>query len=70
MKFDFAKLEALRLMSKKILEDHATSLEHYEFSGGYGHVNNRKRSVSSTATCVMSLVSRDLWPQPKAVTNV
>jgi hypothetical protein len=69
MKFDFAKLEALRLLSKKILEDHATSLKHYEFDGGYGHVNNKKRSISSTGTCVLSLVSRDLWQQDKAVTK-
>jgi hypothetical protein len=69
MRFDFAKLEALRLLSKKILRDHASSLKHYEFDGGYGHLNNKKRSISSTATCVLSLVSRDLWRQDEATTK-
>jgi len=69
-KFEFAKLEALRLLSKKILNDHAPSLGYFEFeNGGYGHIDNRKCSVSSTATCVMSLTERGLWKHQGAKTK-
>jgi len=59
---DFAKLEALRLLSRKLLADHESSLNYYAFEGGgFGHVNNTKCSVSSTATCVLSLTARSIW---------
>lgn len=70
MKFDFAKLEALRLLSKKILSEHASSLSYFEFeNGGYGHVDNSKCSVSSTATCVLSLTARGSWQHEKQKTK-
>lgn len=69
-RFDFAKLEALRLLSKKILDDHARSLRYFEFdNGGYGHIDNQKCSISSTATCVISLTERGLWGPQKAKTK-
>jgi hypothetical protein len=69
MRFDFEKLEQLRLLAAKFLDDHVASLEHFAHDGGYGHVDNKKRSVSSTATCVISLTTRKLWPQDKAKTK-
>jgi hypothetical protein len=64
MKFGFAELEALRLRAKEVLEDQATSLQ--QFAVGYGfknlHDSSKKSiSVSSTATCVLSLIATNSW---------
>lgn len=66
MEFEFPKLEALRLLSKEILADQVASLDHFAYDGGFGHTNNTKRSVSSTATCVLSLVATGSWKADEA----
>jgi hypothetical protein len=62
MGLNFANLEALRLLSKEILTDQVTSLDRFKFDNGFGHLSDsQKISVSSTATCVLSLVSTNSW---------
>lgn len=70
MAFDFTTLESLRLLSRQIQQDQATSLKYFAYDGGYEHFKGKdKISVSSTATCVLSLVASDSWPSNKAQTK-
>ena len=70
MLFDFPKLEALRLLSKEVLADQVASLYHFSSEGGFGHVDSTKRSVSSTATCVLALVATASWKTDKSTTKM
>lgn len=65
---DFQDLESLRLFSKQILRDQETSLEYFAYPPGYQHFRNKKHdiSVSSTATCVLSLVATGKWAIDRA----
>jgi hypothetical protein len=71
-RFDFRKLESLRLFLRQLQQDQATSLQYYVYDTGYQHYKGKNKvSVSSTATCVLSLVATGLWaaskPQTKAL---
>ena len=69
-RFDFAKLESLRLLTRQILQDQVASLQYYAWDGGYQHYKGKdKISVSSTATCVLSLVATGKWPSNKMQTK-
>lgn len=60
--FDFEKLESLRLFSRQILQKQVASLEYFRYDGGFSHVKGQsKRSVSSSATCILSLAATDSW---------
>jgi hypothetical protein len=70
MALDFPTLESLRLLSRQIQQDQATSLRYFAYDGGYEHFKGKNKiSVSSTATCVLSLVARDRWPSNKTQTK-
>ena len=70
MGLDFSKLAYLRLRSKQILEDQETSLEYFAHDDGYQHYKGKNKiSVSSTATCVLSLVATGKWRADKARTK-
>ena len=60
---DFHQLESIRIFSKEILLDQWTSLEYFAYPPGYQHFKGKKPdiSVSSTATCVISLVATGKW---------
>jgi hypothetical protein len=60
----FEKLEALRLLSKEILASQISSLNRFTLGGGFGHTLSSKGpdpSVTSSATCVLSLVATNSW---------
>jgi hypothetical protein len=68
--FDFPKLAALRLLCRQIQQDQVASLEYFRYKVGFRHVPSRpKISVSSTATCVLSLIATDSWTASKADTK-
>jgi hypothetical protein len=70
MLLDFQKLESLRLLSRQILQDQVSSLNYFAFDGGYQHYKGKdKISISSTATCVISLVATGSWPADRAQTK-
>jgi hypothetical protein len=70
MGLDFSKLAYLRLRSKQIKEDQIPSLEYFAHDGGYQHYKGKNKiSVSSTATCVLSLVAAGSWKADKAQTK-
>ena len=59
---DFQGLERLRLLARQIQLDQIDSLNYFAYKVGYQHVRGRNKiSVSSTATCVLSLVATGLW---------
>src|SRR5260370_38489555 len=61
---DFQQLESIRFSSKEILRDQETSLNYFEFYPGYQHFRGKQPqriSVSSSATCVLSLVATGKW---------
>ncbi len=60
---DFRKLECLRLFCRQTLQDQVASLSYFAFGSGFKHVreSDDKVSVSSSATCVLSLVATDKW---------
>jgi len=65
---DFPKLESLRIFSKQILEYQVASLNHFAYRQGYQHIKRDKKrgiSVSSTGTCVISLVATGKWMASK-----
>src|SRR3989442_13345767 len=67
---DFRKLECLRLLCRQIQLDQVTSLNHFAYKAGYQHVSGRNKiSVTSSATCVLSLVATDSWKADKAQTK-
>ncbi|HTV54772.1 MAG TPA: ATP-binding protein [Terriglobia bacterium] len=70
MGLDFSKLASLRLRSQQILEDQVASLEYFACDGGYQQYKGKdKISVSSSATCVLSLVATGEWKASKAETK-
>ena len=67
--FGFTNLEALRLFCRQIQQDQTDSLKYFEFDVGYLHFRGKKKdsiSISSSATCVLSLVATDRWTKNKA----
>jgi hypothetical protein len=67
---DFKKLECLRLFCRQVLLDQIPPLNYFAFGAGYQHVRgSNKPSVSSSATCVLSLVATDSWKADKAQTK-
>jgi hypothetical protein len=67
---DFQKLECLRLFCRQILQDQVASLKYFEYQVGYQHYRGKdKMSVSSSATCVLSLVATNSWSASKAQTK-
>jgi hypothetical protein len=70
IRFGFPKLAALRLLCEQIQQDQVASLGHFRYDVGFRHVPSRpKISVSSTATCVVSLIATDLWAASKPDTK-
>jgi hypothetical protein len=70
MAFYFSRLESLRLLSRQIQQEQPASLKYFAYEGGYQHYKGKNKiSVSSTATCVLSLVATDSWPADKARTK-
>jgi len=70
MGLDFSKLASLRLRAQQILEDQAASLEYFAYDGGYQQYKGKNKiSVSSTATCVLSLVATGEWEAGKTETK-
>src|ERR1700677_1416219 len=59
----FHELESIRILSKQILLDQWTSLEYFAYPPGYQQFRGKKPdiSVSSSATCVISLVATGNW---------
>lgn len=67
---DFQELESLRLYAKQILQNQETSLKYFEYGVGYQHFRGKNKiSVSSSATCVISLVATDKWKASKEDTK-
>src|SRR5258706_9394339 len=60
---DFQELEYIRLLSKQMLRDQETSLNYFAYYPGYQHFRGKaaKISISSSATCVLSLVATGKW---------
>ncbi len=60
---DFQKLESLRLLLRQIGEYQSSSLNYFAYKNGFKHTRDgeNKISVSSTATCVLSLVATGKW---------
>ena len=68
--FGFPRLESLRLFCRQILQDQVASIQYYAHDVGYQHYRGKdKISVSSTATCVLSLVATGSWPHTRAETK-
>src|SRR5579863_541090 len=67
---DFSKLESLRLLCRQIEQDQVASLNYFAYDVGFGHVpSSKKVSVSSSATCILSLVATKQWQKSKAETK-
>jgi hypothetical protein len=70
--FDFSKLESLRLLCRQIQQDQVASLNYFKSGVGFKHVRDEEKegdiSVSSSATCVLSLVATGEWKAKKADT--
>jgi len=70
MGLDFSKLSYLRLRAQQILEDQESSLRYFAHDVGYQQYKGKNKiSVSSTATCVLSLVATGKWKASKAETR-
>lgn len=66
----FQKLESLRLFARQILEDQALSIKYFAFDQGYQHFKGKNKiSVSSSATCVLSLIATGKWEKSSADTK-
>jgi hypothetical protein len=62
MRFEFPELESLRLQVRQLQQDQVPSLGYFAHSDGFAHYKGKNKiSVSSTATCVASLVATGLW---------
>lgn len=69
--FSFLELAALRLLCRQIGQDQIASLNYFKYDVGFRHVpSSPKVSVSSSATCVISLVATDSWFETKANTKL
>jgi len=72
MRLDFPKLESLRLLCRQIQQDQVASLDYFAYDVGYQHYKGKqppKISVSSTSTCVLSLVAAGSWTGDKGQTK-
>lgn len=60
---DFSQLESLRLMLRQVQQYQTASLSYFAFKNGFKHTKDGedKISVSSSATCVLSLVATRSW---------
>lgn len=61
---DFRELECLRLFCRQILKNQVASINYFAYETGYQHVRRNNEghiSVTSSATCVLSLVATDSW---------
>jgi hypothetical protein len=73
--FHFSKLESLRLLCRQIQRDQVLSLNYFRSGVGFIHVRKEKEkkegdiSVSSSATCVLSLVATGEWKASKRDTT-
>src|SRR5882724_8685338 len=69
-RFGFRHLASLRLLCKQILQEQPTSLKYFEFEEGYQHYRGKNKiSVSSSATCVLSLVATGEWVRDRRRTK-
>jgi len=67
---DFRKLECLRLFCRQILLDQVASLNYFAYEYGFTHVRGGTHvSVSSSATCALSLVATGSWKADGAQTK-
>ncbi len=61
-RLNFDELESIRLLCRQIQQDQLASLKYFEYRVGYQHIRGKNDvSVSSSATCVLSLVATGLW---------
>jgi hypothetical protein len=68
--FDFRRLESLRLFCRQIQLAQAASLRYFEYGLGYQHYRGKNKiSVSSSATCILSLVAAGNWEVNRAQTK-
>lgn len=68
MENGFAELEALRLRAKEVLEDQKASLARFAVGYGFRNKYDSKKtsiSISSTATCSLSLTATGSWKSSK-----
>jgi transcription termination factor NusB len=69
--FDFSKLKSLRLRCSQIQQDQMASLRYFEWEEGFQHYKGKNKiSVSSTATCILSLVATGNWTTDKSRSRV
>ena len=62
MRFEFSELESLRLFVRQLQQDQWFSLQYFAHGDGFEHFKGKNKvSVSSTATCVLSLVATGSW---------
>jgi hypothetical protein len=67
---DFAELESFRRLCKQIRKYQSASLKYFKYEVGFQHVRgHNKISVSSSATCVLSLRATGNWGASKADTK-
>lgn len=67
---DFRKLECLRLFCRQISENQAPSIKYFAHDVGFRHVKSHEKiSVTSSATCVLSLVATNAWTADKQETK-
>jgi hypothetical protein len=67
---DFSKLESLRRFCAEMQQYQVASLNYFKYDVGFKHVQAREKiSISSSATCVLSLVATDQWKANKADTK-
>ncbi len=68
----FSELESLRLLCKQVKPNQVTSLNYFRSGVGFMHVREREKqgdiSVSSSATCILSLVATGEWRANEADT--
>lgn len=70
MSMDFPRLESLRLSLEPIRKDQASSLSYFAYEQGFQHIKAKEKiSVSSSATCVLSLVATGSWTAGPARTK-
>lgn len=68
--FDFTRLESLRRFCTEIQQYRVASINYFKHDVGFQHVRGHdKISVSSSATCVLSLVATGNWTSNKADTK-
>jgi hypothetical protein len=70
MRLKFSRLESLRLLVRQIQQDQESSIAYFAYDNGYQHYKGKNKvSVSSTATCVLSLVATSSWNANKEDTR-